>query len=269
MGQCSSSEAAEVVFEYTGKGCVVRKDVTIVRFHPSVVEVESHAFHDCKQLREVVFHEGLEKIGWYAFHGCASLSSIVLPSTVTAIGYAAFAHCNNVREVILNDGLQKIGCSAFHSCISLPSIAFPSTVTEIGGYAFYNCNNLRVVVLHGVPREIAKNAFGNCTSLGRFVFPTISTRLNTLIQTGHWEEIENEVNEVRGVVERSGGELFVSTQTMGGGNNWNTVRRDTEKIVRLVIFYESQLPILDIAFTNACDIGVLGPVKDKVLQYLI
>ena len=40
-------------------------------------------------------------------------------------------------------------------------------------------------------------------------FPTISTRLDNLIQTGNWEEIENEVDEVRRAVERSGGEFFV------------------------------------------------------------
>ena len=33
-------------FEYTGKGCVVPKDVTSVQFHPSVVEVENAAFRD-------------------------------------------------------------------------------------------------------------------------------------------------------------------------------------------------------------------------------
>ena len=32
--------------------------------------------------------------------------------------------------------------------------------------------------------------------------------LDNLIQIGHWEEIENEINEVRGHVERSDGELF-------------------------------------------------------------
>ena len=39
--------------EYTGKGCVVPKNVTIVRFHPSVTEVDC-AFYDRTQLREVV-----------------------------------------------------------------------------------------------------------------------------------------------------------------------------------------------------------------------
>ena len=107
-------------------------------------------------------------------------------------------------------------------------------------------------------RKIGESAFSNCTSLSSItfpsVFPAISSCLDTLIETGHWEEIENEVNEVRGVLERSGRVLFVSAAAMRGGKNWNTIRRDAEKIGRLVAFYESQLPILDIAFTDACDI---------------
>ena len=324
MGQCSSSEATatsievsadEVVFEYTGKGSSVPKGVTIVRFHPSVVEIEYEAFCDCTKLRKVDFNGGLQKIGVRAFYNCISLSSITLPSAVTEIGYGAFqecsylrevvlnerlqkigklafwnctslssitlssnitevdvgafSHCNNLREIEFNKGLQKIGQRAFSCCTSLSSITLPSTVTEIDNHAFSSCRNLREVMCNDGLQKIGQYAFINCTSLERLTFPTISSRLDTLIQTGHWEDIENEVNEVRGVVEVSGSELFVSAQTMGGGNNWNTVRRDTEKIVRLVAFYESQLPILDIAFTNACDIGVPGPMKDKVLQYLI
>ena len=87
-------------FEYTGKGCVVPGNVTIVRFHPSVVEVKSKAFKDCKQLREVVFNEGLQKIGIYAFYNCKLLSSITLPSTVIEIGSYAFGgFCDNLREI--------------------------------------------------------------------------------------------------------------------------------------------------------------------------
>ena len=106
-------------------------------------------------------------------------------------------------------------------------------------WAFSGCSNLnlREVAFHGVPRKIGQFAFISCISLERFTFPTISTRLDNLIQTGHWEEIENEVNEVRGVVERSGGELFVSTQTMGGGRNWIRVRESLEKIIRLISCY--------------------------------
>ena len=102
--------SAEVLFEYTGKRCVVPKDVTIVRFHPSVIEVENEAFSDCKQLREVIFNDGAAE-DWAGMHFnmCTSLSSITLPSTVTEIGYCAFSNCSNLREVILNEGLQRLG----------------------------------------------------------------------------------------------------------------------------------------------------------------
>ena len=323
--------SAEVVFEYTGSGCAVPKNVTSVRFHPSVIEVEDEAFQHCRSLIEVVFNDGLQRIGASAFNKCTSLSCIILPSTFTEIGYGAFKDCINLREVmfndglqkirrsafwncklfssiklpstvteignrafnycsnlnvvVFNDGLQKIGWNAFYWCTSLSSITFPSTVTEVGQGAFNGCSSLREVALHGVPREIGKYAFSNCTSLERFTFPTISARLDNLIQTGHWEDIENEVNEVRGVVESSGGELFVSTQTMDRGNNWNTVSDDLGKIVRLISYYELKeaTSILELALwkfkldqvdkanpipRKKCRMDVPGPVKDIILQYL-
>ena len=331
MSNNNINESAEVEFEYTGKGCVVPKDVTIVQYHTSVIEVENEAFDNCKQLRELAFNDGLQKIGGDAFRSCRSLSSIVLPSTVTEIGNGAFNNCSNLMEVVLNEGLQKIGQYAFHCCKSSSSATHPSTVTELVSSAFKNCNNLREVVLnegllkigwnafwrcsslssitrpstvtevdnaafnkcsklrevvlHGVPWEIGKEAFQYCTSLESFTFPTISTRLNTLTQTGHWEETENEVNEVSGVVERSGGDYFVSAQTMGGGRNWSTLRRDLYSIVRVISRYELKeaTSIFELALwkfkldqvdkanpipRKKCRMDVPGPVKDIILQYL-
>ena len=279
--------SAEVVFEYTGKGCVVPKDVTIVRFHPTVTEVENEAFHCCRQLKEVVLNDGMQKIGVSAFQYCTSLSSITLQSTVTEIGGYAFRDCTNLREVILNERLQKIGFGAFQYCTSLSSITIPSTVTEIGSYTFRDCRNLREVIFHGVPQKIGSIAFDNCTSLERFTFPTISSRIDNLVQTGNWDEIENEVNEVRGVVERSGGELFVLiTQLMrAGGRNWNPVKQSLDKIIRLISYYELKegTSILELALwkfkldqvdkanpipRKKCRMDAPGPVKDIILQYL-
>ena len=277
---------AEGVFEYTGKGCVVPKNVTIVRFHPSVIEVEYEAFRDCRQLREVAFNDGLKKIGQLAFYSCTSLESITFPSTLQEIGGSAFDNCNHLRQVVFNHGLQKIGRAAFYECKSLRSITFPSIVIELELGAFNSCRNLREVVLHGVPREIGQNAFSNCASLARFTFPTISTRLDTIVQTGYWEEIENEVDEVRGVVERRGGELFVlATQSLREGRNWNAVRRDLGKIIRLISYYELKeaTSLLELALwkfkldqvdkanpipRKKCRMDVPGPVKDIILQYL-
>ena len=79
-----TSADADVMFEYTGDGCSVPKDVISVRFR-----------------------EGLQNIGDEAFVNCVSLESITLPSTVTEIGNRAFSGCSNLKEVILNEGLQK------------------------------------------------------------------------------------------------------------------------------------------------------------------
>ena len=78
-------------------------------------------------------------------------------------------------------------------------------------YAFANCGNLGEVELNGIPQNWKSEAFSNCGALERFLFPTISYRLDTIIQTSHWEELEDKVNEVRGVVQWESGELFVST----------------------------------------------------------
>ena len=165
---------------------------------------------------------------------------------------------SNLREVILNEGLHN---EVFDCCTSSSSITLP----------FYN--NLGQGVSHGVPRE------------SRFTFPTISIRLGTLIQTGHWEDIESEVNGVRGVVEWCNGELFVSAQTMGSGNNCITAREDIGKLVKLISYYEIKeaTSLLELALWKVqldqvdkanpiprrkCRIDVPGPVKDMILQYL-
>ena len=326
----NNDTSSEVEFEYTGEGCSVPKDVTIVRFHPSVGEVEDRAFEDCNYLREVIFNErlqkigasafnycsslssitlpstvieveynafyncrqlrvvtfneGLQKIGYAAFCSCKSLSAITLPSAVTEVGFRSFNNCNNLREVVFNEGLKKIGDGAFYGCTSLSRITIPSTVTNVDRYAFDHCRNLREVKLYGVPREIGNDAFRNCTSLERFKFPTISTRLDALIQTGHWEDIENEVDEVRGVVEMSGGDYFASARRMGSRNR-NRVRQNFDNIVRLISYYEIKeaTSMFELALwkfkldqvDNAnpiprkkCRMDVPGPVKDIILQYL-
>ena len=153
-------------------------------------------------------------------------------------------------------------------------------------YAFANCGNLREVELNGIPQNWKSEAFSNCGALERYLFPTISYRLDTIIQTSHWEELEDKVNEVRGVVQWESDELFVSTLTTH--NNWdNSRRRDLGRIAQLVSYYELKeatstfelamwkfnLDQEDATNTNdtnraAYRMEVPGPVKDIMLQYL-
>ena len=68
----SNTSADDEVFEYTGEGQSIPKDVISVRFHPDVIEVEHGAFFDCRDLEKVVLNEGLQRIGRCAFYNCHS-----------------------------------------------------------------------------------------------------------------------------------------------------------------------------------------------------
>ena len=159
-----------VVFEYTGNGQTVPKDVVSVRFNPSVTKADNYAFSGCRSLREVVLNDGLGEIGEFAFHLCTALQRIVIPSTVTMMCECAFYDCKELREVVLNEGLQKIENRAFADCISLQTITIPSTITN-NKYAFCGCINLREVVLKEGIKMINKGTFRG-TSLERITIPS-------------------------------------------------------------------------------------------------
>ena len=90
----------------------------------------------------------------------------------------------------------------------LRCITIPQTVTEISAHTFANCLNLREVGLHeGI--QIASDAFRNCTSLERFTFPKLSTRLDTIIKTGKYVNVENKIDNIRDLVERRDSDLFL------------------------------------------------------------
>ena len=275
------------------------KSLERITFSSTVTEIGQISFSSCRSLKEVVLNEGLKKIGTKAFHHCSSLQSITLPSTLTNTGVTVFAFCTNLRRVVLNEGLKTINGCAFYGCKSLERISLPSTLDEIGSLAFSSCTNLRVVELYGIVQKIGEDAFANCQSLEKFTFPSLSTRLENIIQTGHWsEEVEGKFDEIRGLVQRRGSEIFVSAadmRTRGGGNNWDSnswncfgdthIKDYVDRINELIAYYEkketaslfelalwkfriSQTEANDDINRDACRIDVPGPVKDAILQYL-
>ena len=181
------------MFEYTGKGQSVPKDVISVRFHPSVVKVDVEAFCRCTDLREVsrrgqqvfparVFNEGLVTIGEEAFRGCSSLeSNITLPSTVADIGKYAFRGCTSLQSVVIPSKIVEIGNFVFFGCKSLRSITIPFSVIEIGCKAFVGCTSLREVALNEGLEKIEEYAFARCKSLQSISFPSSVVKIGYFV----------------------------------------------------------------------------------------
>ena len=104
------------------------------------------------------------------------------------------------------------------------------------------------------------------------------------MQTSHWEELEDKLNDVRGVVEWESDKLFVSGETYHF-HNWDEIERDIGRISRLVSYYElkeatstfelalwkynlDQVGASNTANRAVYRIDVPGPVKDTMMQYL-
>ena len=143
----SNTSEPDEVFEYTGSGQIVPKDVVEVHFHPDVCKVEEKAFYEYSKLKKVVFNKGLQNVGEGAFCGCI-----------------------NLIEVVFNNELCTIGQRAFYST-ALESIRLPYCLTEIGNLAFYNCKSLRDIIGDHSPnnnvKKVGKHAFDNCPSYYR------------------------------------------------------------------------------------------------------
>ena len=242
------------------------------------------AFCGCDSLKTVLLNTTLQTIGRAAFGTCSLLERITIPSTVTEISVNAFYNCRRLREVELHEGIQTIGTGAFEECSSLQCITIPHTVTEIGRRAFEDCGNLREVDLHEGIQKIESEAFRNCTSLEKFNIPNLSSRLDAIIQAGKYVDVENKIDEVRGiVVERRGNELFVS-DVESVTQRLRALKGTLGRIERLLTYYELREATtllelamwkskMDQASTNPINrdvyrIDIPGPVRDTILQYL-
>ncbi|KAL9178713.1 hypothetical protein ACHAXT_003844 [Thalassiosira profunda] len=178
-----NGDASAGVYLYEGQPDVP-KDVTHVRFHPSVREIPEGAFTECIQLKTVELNDGLEVIGNSAFYSCWRMNSFTFPSTVRQIGDSAFEGCHfenlvlppliesigkkaffgceGLRSVELNDGLKTISDSAFGYCWQLRSISFPSTLESIGEMAFFRTGLQEVVLKEGL-KVVDCGAFAECS----------------------------------------------------------------------------------------------------------
>ena len=143
--QLTEINVAEENSNYTAiEGVLYTKDKSNLLKYPSAKQeneykilegttsVESYAFDNCKNLKNIAISEGLTTIGSHAFDGCGNLATIAMPNSLTNIKEFAFATCNSLTKIIIPNGTTSIGKQAFFTCNSLTDIIIPSSVTTIG-----------------------------------------------------------------------------------------------------------------------------------------
>ena len=157
------------------------------------VEIQAHAFQDCKFLRTITVPSTCTRIGQMAFAGLPSLEEVTLLGSFTSIddgafrrckfltrltispssvndnsymdspyiGKEAFEECRHLKTFEGGNRIRVIRESAFAYCESLRSLRLPSSVQLIGESAFIE-SSIRQVKLHEGLERIDAYAFDSC-----------------------------------------------------------------------------------------------------------
>ena len=112
-----------------------------------ITEIETRAFHNCKELTEVIIPDSVTTIGASAFAGCRSIKKVVMPNTVIEIGDSAFASCEKMEDLIIPNSVRVIGDFAFSRCPGIKDIYIPAAVARIGKGVFAYCPNISSIIV--------------------------------------------------------------------------------------------------------------------------
>ncbi len=144
-----------------------------------VIGIETRAFRNLYNLKEVRLPNSIKEINSYAFANDESLKKINIPVELKYLGKGTFMNCKNLKTIELNDKIKTIEKKTFYNCQNLRSINIPDTVTKIKREAFKNCNNLSTVYISRASKlnEIENNVFENCEELKELYIP-VNTKIN-------------------------------------------------------------------------------------------
>jgi len=155
-------------------------NLKVVSVPPTVREIGSYAFYNCKNLEKVYFSEGLEGIWWGAFGGCEKITSFDFPSTlgfvcwgnfegtaVTEVLFkentvydmfdiedSVFSGSKVVKCTVQSDGV-RVWKNAFRNSV-VEEVIFEGTITSWEEPVLYSQNNTvkKIVFKAGMPEGV-------------------------------------------------------------------------------------------------------------------
>lgn len=212
-----------------------------------VVEIDSFAFDDCKQLTSITIGDNIAKLTCNTFRYCSKLEKInissansdyysrsnciiekssnalifgcntnEIPDTVSSIGeYAFFGR--DITFIIIPNSVLMIKEGAFESCRKLESVIMGNSVTEIERDAFAYCETLKGILMPDSVRDIGALAFGCCPNLMTVKFGSGVNRINSIYfwGSGNIQNLivssgnENYYSKDNCIIEKDSGELVI------------------------------------------------------------
>lgn len=155
--------------------------------------VEYRLGHDIKGIAVVTpaswitsveeFAYDLDKIDSYAFCNASNLREITLTSYMRAIEARAFSGCSQLSIIKCekdDSRLEIIGNSAFNGCISLANLDWlPTSVTTLGESAFQYSGITKFSVTPSI-KKLGQQCFSHCAQLSELTFAEKDLNLTTI-----------------------------------------------------------------------------------------
>ncbi len=153
------------------------KDDTSYEIPEGITCIESYAFSNCVNLKNITFPESLIQINGSAFEGCVNLESVNGKYATTdhkgyinAVGKLMLLVPNIDDDYVVPDEVTALGSELFANRHTLKSVTMGDNVTELGNYVFSRCEALKKVVLSANLRSIGYNPFMYDTGLEEVYF---------------------------------------------------------------------------------------------------
>ena len=195
-----------------------------------VVEIEEHAFEECRELLDIQLGDNMTKIGAFAFANCTKLNNVIVPDSVTTIGQAAFSGNTSLNNIKLSDSMTELANQLFMDCTSFTTFTVPSNITKINNGVFTGCSNITSFVLHDNIQEIGNSAFSDCISLTNIVLPKELKKVSGALLKGctslNTVVLQSAINEIEGFAFQGINNSNLHIYYIGTQNMYKAIKND-------------------------------------------
>lgn len=197
----------------------------------SITKIQTGAFSDCDNLKNIDFPNNLTTLGGSVFESCDGLEYAIMPKVdydTNEMMYF-YSHCGNLKNVLVPNYVTRIYDRMFQGCSSLQKIDLPNTITEMGSGAFSGCSSLTKINIPNGVTELRDSLFSDCTGLLNINIPDNITSIGSFTFencTGlTWIEIPSNVTYMgggafSGCTNIRYANVYMSTNSENQGDFW-------------------------------------------------
>lgn len=164
----------------------------------------------------VVIPEEVKHIDSYAFRDASNMRELVITKNVTALSGRAIYFCKKLERVDVESPELDMSFHIFQWCEALKTVNFNECNTYIPTYCFSGCKSLEEIVIPKGIRGIGDRAFDGCSALKKIKIQNPDIALGNAVFDGTMASLEIEyVGDHNRFIELAKRRLYKKTESFG------------------------------------------------------